>query len=116
MNTTPFKLVACLAWGCVAVSAAAPANAGMLTTQQPAPYASCSSSWTYASNPPDCFGISWSYSQTIKLLSVACNAGGCGGTATTWVNSVYPAGRKIVSEEGLCASKFHWYAAGTCSC
>jgi hypothetical protein len=122
MNTTNiFKLAACLAWAGVAVSSAAPADALALTSQT-GDYASCSANYT-ARTRRWCGDVEtgdpgWEtlYNQTIKLVSQACNTGGCQGVDTVYTDFVYPAGRKTATAINWCDTGTNVYQLGTCSC
>jgi hypothetical protein len=119
MNTTNIvKLVACLAWAGFAVSSATPASAIAVTSQSGA-YASCSNAYEYNTNGQKlCPAAFTAYSQTIKLLSTACNSGACSGLGTVYTDQVYPTGRKTAALTGdLCdMGTYRMFEFGSCAC
>jgi hypothetical protein len=124
MNTNIFKLAAALAWAGVAVSSATPADASLITSQTGS-YATCHPDTQTVFGYLDCplaLGepepFSYNYKQTIRFISVGCNAGGC-STDTTWVytDTSYGTGRKTTSVERSCrGTTLKIYGLGTCAC
>jgi hypothetical protein len=115
------RLVACFAWTGVALSAAAPVHAQVITNQTGF-YAHCSSNSTAAPWMSGCLiNGEWAeieafYTQTIKFVGAACNSGGCEpGDTTCRTDSVYPVGRHTASFTGSCGGK-RFYDLSTCSC
>jgi hypothetical protein len=126
MNTNVLKVGACILWAGVALSSAASANALAVTTQVGS-YAACSATST-ASARQWCFDSSQkinlvhtSYTQNIKLVSQACNAGNCQPDASTvYTTQVYPTGRKTATDVTFDTCEFggsnHYYQLGSCAC
>jgi hypothetical protein len=117
MNTNIIKLVAALAWGGVAVSSAAPANA-LAATANTGPYASCSN--THEAYARAACGYQFNYRQYIKVYSLggACSSGACSSTTmVTYVESAYGTGRKTTTPVLLgCDQVYNIYGLGTCAC
>jgi hypothetical protein len=111
------KLVACLAWGGVAVSSATPAVAKATTTQNLGSYGTCSnsSSTTYWT----CGTETFNYTQTIKMLQTGCSSGTCSNVMDiTYVDFLYGTGRKIVAGAAPCLGYGNYlsFGMGTCAC
>jgi hypothetical protein len=115
MNTNVIKLVACLAWGGVAVSSASPANALLATsTSASGGYATCGGS--AISETFEYCGITFNYIQSVRLQDRACNGGGCASpNIHNWVEGVYSSGRKTATLQQTCDTA-SIYGLGTCAC
>jgi hypothetical protein len=126
------KALTVLAWAGVLIGSAARADAIAVTSQHGA-YASCSASYTTqykyfdhttcggpvqetydADNMPQSYTTF--YSQQIKLVSTACNAGGCSPDAgAVYTDFVYPVGRKAAYQTGtVCVNSV--FEFDTCQC
>jgi hypothetical protein len=115
MNANVLKLVACVAWACVAISSATPANARIVTSQT-GQYAACSANYGSQSNA---YCFEFPYYQQIKLTSRfgMCASGGTCTPDNSVVQSewVYPTGRKTATIAFPCGGG-NTYELDTCSC
>jgi hypothetical protein len=126
MNTRLFNVGACIAWAAVAMSSAAPASALAVTTQVGS-FASCSANSSSLSRG-FCFDtdqkmnqVYTSYTQTIKLVSQGCSAGGCQADASTvYTDFIYPVGRKTATDATVNYCGFggsnRYYELSSCAC
>jgi hypothetical protein len=126
MNKRLMTVVAGIAWAGVALSSAASANAVAVTTQTGG-FAACSAN-SSPLNKAHCFdsyrkemNFHTSYTQTIKLVGTACNAGGCQPDASTvYTDFIYPVGRKTAYDASLDYCDFggtsHYYELSSCEC
>jgi hypothetical protein len=113
MNTTLVKLGACIAWTGLAISAASPANALVLTLKGGA-YGVCTANYQTDSHE-DCNG-SFAYKQPVRFTNTSCNTGSCAETSgTTYVEVVYSYGRKPTTQYQSCNSMM-LYGLGSCAC
>jgi hypothetical protein len=112
MNIKLLKLIACIAWTGAAIASASPA-AAIAITNQTGPYATCSND----SEPyPEYYcDYTTSYIQTMRVVSTTCSSGSCGGSATSFTDTLYSPGRKITSLWQTCGTKTV-YGLTTCAC
>jgi hypothetical protein len=124
MNGKGFILPACIAWAAALTSAAGPANAVAITTQN-GDYASCSSSYDIyelETCVPTQDGINQlmrtTYKQVIRFTTVGCTQGDCGvTTGTVYTSEVYGVGRKpVTSMQPTCTGTKKVYYLGSCAC
>jgi hypothetical protein len=101
----------CITWGGATISSATPAGA-VLYNQSSGHYASCSSSYNAAEDP---CGNS-AYRQTIKIISGACNSGGCSATDDSYVQFVYPPGRQSATLADIYCNGYFAYNLSACQC
>jgi hypothetical protein len=108
-------VMGCIAWAGVAMSSATEASAKAGTYQGlNMTYASCSASSSSVYN--ETCGVIFHYQQNIQFVQTACNTGGCAQTGGTYVDFLYPAGRKTASFSATCTAPFTIYNLGTCAC
>jgi hypothetical protein len=118
MTKSLFKIVCGMAWAALWISSATTASAKVASTTFSGTYATCGGAY-YNSNGGYFCGIQFSYQQTIRIASAACNTGACEAAGSWPVEFMYPVGRKIVTSTTTCpASNPGWvvYEVGTCSC
>ena len=123
MKTSPPKLLTAVLWLGAALSYAAPVDAYIIT-QQSGSYAACSASFTTldqtyygCQNPDNPQGSPYNYHQNIKLVSIACNAGGCSpDTSVVYTSTVLSAGRKDVTSTYCGKVGWRMYVQTSCAC
>jgi hypothetical protein len=132
MNTKIFAAVACAFWSAAYLSSSTPAAAYAITSQAGG-YATCTASYTPASNSfqycqesgvedpymgTAVYTYNTNYIQQIKFISTACNGGPCNsGSDIVYTESVYGVGRKVVYGQAvLCGGSNAAYTLGTCDC
>jgi hypothetical protein len=120
MRRQLFKHATCAAWGALAVSASADANAVFMTTQSGSNAIITSVSAPYVAS---CGGYQFNYTQKIKLCSNTCNSGACApGELNTYTEYLYNSpSRATVTQQGYCSSGSYgasasFYGLASCSC
>jgi hypothetical protein len=107
-----FALLACMAWGGVAVSSSSPAHA-VAATAQTGDYALCAAYGGATSL--SCIN-EFSYWQQIKFGGAPCSSGGCAPqSATTYTEFKYEAGRHTADPLDVCGA-YILYGLGSCAC
>jgi hypothetical protein len=113
MKPSFHQLLAGLAWGALAISTAAPANAlaGSFYTGD---YAHCSSSVSAEVFETPC--LTFSYTQSAKLLAHSCGSGFCSGSGILRTDIPYSLGRKTATLLYRCGSGHYIHELGDCAC
>jgi hypothetical protein len=112
------KTLATVAWSAVlVVSTATPAEA-VAASYQSGQHAVCTAPWDY--NGGQCGSYTFNYVQWMKIEMTGCSTGGCTSNINyTYVEYVYPTGRKICTPIGYCPNLTagnNLYLIGTCAC
>jgi hypothetical protein len=116
MKTMFGPLVPCLLWGGLAIASATPANA-LAESVQTGNIVNIAANYE-AKIFESCNGY-FSYSQTIRFLTGACNLGTCrdfGDLNGANVDSVYPVGRRQVMALDGCQPGRSLYELTSCAC
>jgi hypothetical protein len=114
MNQTIVKLAACIAWGGLAISSASPVSAYAASVNS-GTYANCTMQSQIYSN--SICGYNFNYMQFIRFVSMPCSSGFCDATVDgTFVETLYPAGRKPATPVTTCSSGTYWYLYSLDSC
>ena len=111
---TKSKILAAAAWGALAVSTAAPAEALIYTTQTGS-YAAVTGN--YRAEDYSTCGYSFNYRHLIKFISTSCNKNYC-NTADMWpwVQFAYSGGRKVTNHVTSCSSYSNVFSLSNCAC
>jgi hypothetical protein len=114
MNIRTLGIAACVAWGGLALSTAATANAYAATTQT-GNYALCFKTYYTGTGIVLC-NTEFPFRQNIRFTTVACNTSGCiPDDGTVYVEVKYAGGRTHTTWKGDC-SPYHIYSLASCAC